>query len=305
MGKRAVFCFLFFFSLLKPTLYGQNFTLNGRIINIETELPCTGAAVSVIDKSYGALSDEQGWFEMKMISQGIHTLHIKAGGFASKVIDLNLTTDLNLGIIPLQPLVSEFGNVIGSYFLDEEWIPGHIDFINNEEINEDIRIKYRVDQYGFYIKKIQTGFAEFVPGENIKSVTLYPFNKPQKFFINNNQYKTKNNTKDEKTFYEILIFGEVPLLRKTEAIYRRAKYQSSLGIGKDRDEILKKTSLFVSFNDEIVEIPRKHNSFLSLLPKYRRQSEEFINNKKLSVKKESDLRVFIQYYNNLVVTNNK
>ncbi len=304
MGKRTIVCFLFIFSFIKPILQGQNFTVSGRIIHIETELPCISAAVSVIDKSYGALTDEQGWFEMK-ITQGIHTLHIKAGGYASKVIDLNVTADLNLGIIPLQPLVSEFGNVIGSYFLEDEWIPGHIDFIDNGEIKEDIRIKYRVDQYGFYIKKVQTGFAEFVPGDNIKMVTLYPFNKAQKFFINSNQYRTKNNSKDEKTFYEILIFGEVPLLRKTEAIYRRAKYQSSLGIGKDRDEILKKTSLFISVNDRVVEIPRKLNSFLSLLPKYKKQSEEFIKNNNLSVKKESDLKVFIQYYNNLIVTDNK
>ncbi len=305
MGIKAIFFLFFVFILIKPALFGQYFTVSGRIIHSETELPYSGAAVSVIDKSFGALSDEKGWFELKMISYGSHTLHIKAGGFSSKVIDLTVTKDLNLGVIALQPLKGENENVIGSYFLEEEWIPGHVDFVDDEEIKDDIRIKYRLDQYGFYIKRIKTGFAEFVHGKNIRSVTLYPFNKPQRTFINSNQFRTSNDLKSEQSFYEILVFGKMLLLKKTEAIYRRAKYQSSLGIGKDRNEILKKHSLFVSINNKITEMPQKNKSLLAILPQYKKEAEEFIKNNKLSIKNEGELKIFIQYYNDLIETNKK
>ena len=81
--------FLLFF--LPAILYGQGFTINGKIVSKESGRGLAGASVFLSNSSFGTTSSSEGVFTLNRLKPGQYTLVVTAVGFAeyNKVIMVN------------------------------------------------------------------------------------------------------------------------------------------------------------------------------------------------------------------------
>lgn len=102
----------------------------------------------------------------------------------------------------------------------------------------------------------------------------------------------------KKSFFEILQKGKVSLLAKYEIEVSPANYNEALMSGNKNDVLNLKHKLYLQQGEKIVPINKK-NILLEALNDRRADVSTFLAKERLSIKKKEDMKILIDYYNQL------
>ncbi len=186
-------------------------------------------------------------------------------------------------------VANPYENVYGSPYVDEEFRAGEILF-KDSSIYKGIsmRLNHNIDQIEFQ----QDGQILIIPNpEDLISVSfgnhLFTFEKYAK------------GKKNLSGFFEVFVSGRTNLLYRRESIIKREQLPPSEMSGKNyRDYFRTVDDYYIKKKGEpAFLVNNTPKSILKALSDKKPELEKFINQEKLKLKKEKDLKDLIEYYN--------
>ena len=328
-------------TLIAEYSISQKFQLTGRVIEGDTEMPYGGATVTIADRGFGAISDAEGLFGINEVPKGQYTVNFSAPGYERASHNIRLTRDMDMGIIslfkrdrrvdspvsqqafrsfhvhaqlsgvglsPNLPMIygiaPEPTMVMGSFFLDPEYNEGSLLMYKEKEVLEEVLVRLRLENNSFDIKDKNSGFVRNIPGIWVENFVMIDSKsgKPR-FFINGKDFLIENEP--AVGFFELMVDGAIPLLKKIDAIYKRSNYNPSIQIGYKNDQIVKKESYYYVSRNHLVKAPRSTGKILKVFYEKKEEMNDYIKNNNLSLKYEKDLFQAFAQFNKIYAMSNK
>ncbi|UJP64250.1 carboxypeptidase-like regulatory domain-containing protein [Mongoliitalea daihaiensis] len=321
--------------LYSPILsYAQNFVISGTLKNGLTEDPISNATVTIRETAFYAVSRESGKFEITNVFAGKFVMQIMVPGFETYLNQINVKNDLDLGTIFLYPYGREeksgdvlqktiratnvaqlfatrpnlvggnsvFGippepkQLIGDYYLDGNWNKASILLYKNAEVIEGYLVRYQINSNNFEIRAEDSDEISTIPGLRIQNLVWVDneFNIPR-FFVNGMDFKDEGSP--ISGFFEVLVDGKKPLLRRTIATIRESNYNEALMVGERDDKIVKRNQYYYAVGKNIFIIPKKKKQFLEIFGEQSDMIAEFIQKNKINFKEPSALYSIFTHYN--------
>lgn len=150
--------------------------------------------------------------------------------------------------------VLRYENVIGSPYLIDQWLNGEVKLANGNIVKPKA-IKYDVVQQKLLFLQDDKTF-EFFP--KVASFKLYTSTQTRTFLIND-----KNDQ-----YFELLVNGDIRLLKKITKVVLERKGYNSATVEKVIDENIK---YLILDSDKQTEVKLTKKSFAKALPKYKSQ----------------------------------
>lgn len=173
----------------------------------------------------------------------------------------------------------------GSPYL-ADWEHADIIFTSGGEI-KDLLVRYNVLSNQLLYQENNKTYQMGAPD----SISELKF--PDKTFIYREYLPGK------KTFFEVLLKGEVTLLTKYEIEVTPANYNEALFSGNKNDVLFIKQKLYLQRGTSIVPINNK-TMLLEVLNDKKVEVTNFMKKERLSFKKKQDMSILIAYYNQLI-----
>lgn len=319
--------------LLSFLSVGQTFQVSGTIQHGLSNEPISNATVTIRETAFFAISEESGRFEIKNVYEGKFIIQINVQGFESYQNQINVKNNLNLSNIKLFPLGLEektgdvlqktiratnvaqlfasrpnfvggnsvFGippepkQLIGNFYLDPNWNKASILLYKNSEIIEGYLVRYQINSNTFEIRAENSDEMSSIPGLRIQNLVWVDkeYNIPR-FFINGMDFK--EDGVPISGFFEVLVDGQKPLLRRTIATIKASNYNQALMVGERDDTIVKRNHYYYTEGKAVHKIPKKKKQFLVIFGEQAQTIATFIESNKLNIKESSALySIFTQY----------
>jgi hypothetical protein len=205
-------------------------------------------------------------------------------------------SELNRGVSSgefIYGIPMEAGAVIGDYYLDKKWNNANILLYQSETIIEGYPVKYDVKNDLLEIKSMSG--IKVLEGKKIKnlvwvdSITTQP-----RYFVNGAEYRYENSKL--LGLLEVIVDGEIPLLKRAEVSTRKPNYNAALDVGsKDTKISLKDVFLYAS-GKELMIIKNKEDVLLAA-GKRSEETEAYIKENKLNTNKLPGLKQVFEYLN--------
>ena len=187
----------------------------------------------------------------------------------------------------------QFSDIDGSPFLYEDWYRGKV-IGSDGRILEDILLKY--EAYSEYLIYMQEGKVFELSGE-ILSFSIFPEVEGMKdsLFFRKGYPAADENTMN--TFYEVLVDGKASLLkshRKTTAL----SSQNAL-VSNKRDFILEEELYIALGKQPPLRVKKDRNNLLDILKDRKAELAEWLDKKKVNLKREDGIAELVTRYNSL------
>lgn len=188
-------------------------------------------------------------------------------------------------------VANSYEDVYGNPYVDEEFREGEILF-KDSSIYKGIgmRLNHNNDQIEFQ----QDGQILAIPNpEDLISVSF-----------GNHLFTFEKYIKGKKTltsFFEVLVSGKINLLYHRESIVKREQLPPTEMSGKNyRDYFRTVKDYYIKKEGEPAFLVYKTpKSILKALPDKKIELKKYIDQNKLKIKKEEDLKALIEYYNSI------
>jgi hypothetical protein len=204
--------------------------------------------------------------------------------------------DLMFGM-PLPP-----GKLVGDFYLDSEWKKGTMILYDKETLIKNYRIRYDIKNNEIEIKT-KTGI-KVIPGTKVKSFAIEEVEDSEPaFYFNANEFTAPHETGYEG-FYKILSTGEMMLLSGTEVFIKKRNYKEELSIGNPDDQVIKKTHLYYTKNNKVLELPQARKKFVEIFGTQKDAIETLIKTKNLNLKNDYSLIYLFNEYNRRIESAN-
>lgn len=193
-----------------------------------------------------------------------------------------------------RPLLAiHYTDVKGSPFFAENWNKGKVRLADGETFdNMDLKYDQVSDQLIF---KNSIGAAmTFVKPVNEFTLFSSASSELQHIRFRNGYIAANGNT--AKTFYQVLIDGETPLLKRSFKKVSENKPYGSATVIKTFEET---HFYYLVQQGTPVKIKNDKKAVLEALDNYKVELEEFVKINNLNFKSETDLVLLIKYYNSL------
>lgn len=181
----------------------------------------------------------------------------------------------------------------GNTYLDEIWMPGKIDFISGQVLeNKPMRYDILMDQVEVNLDGVLRG----VSGKNVKSFSL--FNKEKMsydVFVNGNQYQLAGTKLTG--FFKVISSGEWSLLEKTEVVYIKPTYNAALDVGAQEGKYVKKSKFYMAQETSVFLVAKNKKEFLKSFNEKSEDVAAFIKQEDLSIKRTEDLERIADFLN--------
>lgn len=130
------YCFLILFALMSTLTRAQTSAISGQITD-ETNQPLPGATVSVKNTALTAAADNNGYYKISNVPQGLQQVIITFIGFKTieKAVNVNGSTTLNLNLSSATRLLNEVA-VIGYGSVRKSDATGSVDVITAKDFNK-------------------------------------------------------------------------------------------------------------------------------------------------------------------------
>lgn len=332
--KNLLFSYLFILLSLSPiSLTAQNFDIKGRIVDYNTKGYLDKANVTLKGTAFGNITTGGGYFKFSNVIEGEYTLIINLHGYNRYEQTIDLKKEMDLGKIYLvkvgaggtvaalqhsiratniinlfneRPSLSG-GNMIygippqptqveGDNYLDVKWNTANILLYKNQQILEGVRIRYNITSNLFELIAPEATQATLLPGVKIQNLVWIDsaFMVPR-YFVNGMDFL------DEGTpisgFFEVLIDGELPLMRRTMAIFKESNYNTALMVGNRNHQIIKRNIYYYLQGKNVIEIPSNRKKLFAIFGENAEEMKEFTNINELSIKDASTFFRMFTYYN--------
>lgn len=311
----------------------QEFSIQGRVLDADTKEIIQGANIILKGTSAGVKSNAGGYFTLENLEENQYVLMVRADGynFYEQIVILDKDLDLeNIYVIKIgangtgaaiqktiranniTKLFNERPNfiggnmiygippepkkLIGDSYIDKKWNSASILLYKDKELLEGFRVRYNVISNMFELMEPEENMVSVMPGLRIQNIVWVDSTfKVPRYFVNGMDFKEEGAP--ISGFFEVLVDGELPLMRRTKVILKESNYNQALMVGDRNDVLLKRNFYYYLKEQEIIEIPKKRKKFYQLFGEQSKQMEEFVNSNSLSHREPGDLFEIFTYFN--------
>ncbi|MHA7131421.1 carboxypeptidase-like regulatory domain-containing protein [Algoriphagus namhaensis] len=316
-----------------PELAAQEFTLKGRVLDSETKEYLNGASVVLKGEAAGEQTSLGGNFELENLRKDKYTLSIRYQGYNLYEQVVRLEEDLDLGDIYLVKFGAEGtsaaiqktirannitqlfndrpnmigGNMVygippepkkleGNSYLDKKWNSATILLYRDQQLLEGFRVRYNVISNMFELMEPENNLVSTMPGLRIQNIVWVDSTyKVPRYFVNGMDFKEEGTP--VSGFFEVLVDGELPLMRRTKVILKESNYNEALMVGNRNDQLLKRNYYYYLQGKEIIALPKNRKKFFAIFKEDAEELEEFASGNALSHKDPSGIFQLFTKYN--------
>lgn len=192
--------------------------------------------------------------------------------------------------LPVQP-----GSLVGDFYLDNKWNKSSVLLYAGDKLLDGILTRFDLKSQQLEIK-VDNGI-KILEINRVKSLVWFDSQTNQPSYYVNAQDYIFNETK-LTGLLEVMVDGQLPLLKFTAITIKKADYNVALDVGSKDDKILHKETLFFSVENNLHEIKSK-KSLMSAFMDSQSKIDEFVRVNKLSYSKENDIKRIFEFYNSL------
>lgn len=270
--------FLFFFHQLFLYAQSDNerFSIQGQLKDGLTEGRINGAVVTLKETAFATTSKNGGNFLIENVYSNRFILNINVPGYQSYQSVVNIKDNVNLGMITLFPIgydnpdenalqktiratnISELftkrpnfigGNQVfgippepkrleGNFYLDPKWSKASILLYRDFEVLEGYFARYNISTNTFELRMDEEDMVTTLPGLRVQNIVWVDENaNVPRYFVNGMEFK--DDGVPISGFFEVLVDGQMPLVRRTVASIRASNYNEALMVGERNDQIKK------------------------------------------------------------------
>lgn len=189
--------------------------------------------------------------------------------------------------------------LLGNYYLDTKWNKSTLMLYKNEEILLDQWVRYNIASNQFEVLSHESDIVRTIPGLRVQNfVWIDSLHQVPRFFING--MDLKENGSPISGFYEVLVDGELSLVRRTIATIKKSNYNTALMLGNKDDEIKKRDSYYYIQDDQVMGVPKSQKKLLKLFEEDKQKDvAQYIEDNDPNLKEVSGLYMVFSYYNSL------
>ena len=196
-------------------------------------------------------------------------------------------SDLLYGI-PMAP-----GNVVGDNFLDKKWNKATILLYQSEAMIEGQPVKYDIKSDVIEIKT--NAGIKILNGDKVKNmVWIDSLTSEPNYFINASEFK--KDGVESRGLLEVIVDGNLPLLKKTEIYVKQPTYNAALDAGSKDTKIFQKEAFLYSSDKNLLEIKNKKD-VLAAAGDRKAEVETFIKENKININKLPGLKKVFELLN--------
>jgi len=216
--------------------------------------------------------------------------NIRATNTADRLSDGGLAVGELLIGIPVPA-----GEVIGNYYLNENWKKTTLMLMNTDKLAEGYMCRYNIQSNQIEVKN-STGVSA-ISGSKIKSfVWIDADTDVPTYFVNAQDYSIEGVK--QSGFLTVLVDGQLPFFKKTTIVIRQPDYKPELHMGSRDTQILKKDIYYYSKGSELIEVKgRNKKKFLEIFEDFSVEIDKFIQSNSLDISNEINRVMIFEYYN--------
>lgn len=317
------------------TVNAQQYTIKGTLRNGANDEFISGAVITLKETAFSGISNDVGVFTIEGVFEEKFILNIQVNGFQSYQSQITVSEDLNLGIITLFPFGYEDGSgealqktiratnvaelfskrpnfigghsvfgippdpkrLIGNFYLDTKWNKASILLYKDDEIIEGYFVRYNINSNNFELRAEDSDEATAIPGFRIRNIVWVDSrHMVPRYFVNG------MDLRDEGVpiagFFEVLVDGKMPLVRRTVATIKESNYNAALMVGNRNDEIIKRFVYYYIQDNNLFEIPKKKKKFFQIFGEKSQEMEVFAKDNNMNLREPSTWFNLFTHYNN-------
>lgn len=313
----------------------QTFTIKGRVLDSDTKEFIEGATVTLRNTSFGSITGGVGYFSLEGITAEKYTLAVTLPGYNVYEKNIQVNGDMNLGEIYLIKFGSEGtgaalqktirttnvsrllverpnfigGNMIygippepkkveGNFYLDKKWNLASILLYRDQQVLENFRVRYNINSNNFELLEPETFQITTLQGYRVQNIVWMDSSyKVPRYFVNGMDFK--EDGVPISGFFEVLVEGQLPLMRRTMAIFKESNYNTALMVGNRNDQIIKRNIYYYLKDKDLYEVPKKRKDLFLIFGDKASQIENFVIENQIDLKQTSSIFQIFTYYNSL------
>ncbi|MFC3414645.1 carboxypeptidase-like regulatory domain-containing protein [Algoriphagus hitonicola] len=328
-----IYFLLFLCFLVSGVIQAQNYSLTGRVIDSESGNYIDGVNVTLRGTAFGKTSVAGGNFKFNDLPEDKYVLSLNLEGYNRYEQQVNLKSDLDLGDIymirmgaegtvsALQKtirsdnvirLINERPNFIGGNmvygippdpkkvegdnYLDKKWNSASILLYRDQQMLEGFRVRYNITSNMFELMEPENNLVSILPGLRVQNIVWVDSTyRVPRYFVNGMDFLDEGSP--ISGFFEVLVEGELPLMRRTLAVFKESTYNTALMVGERNDKILKRDKYYYLVEKNILEIPKKRKKFFPIFGDKAEEMEEFASSNNLNIKDPNAVFQLFTHYN--------
>jgi hypothetical protein len=335
MKNKLVIYFSLFF-LLSFSVYSQTYTLKGMVKNKWNGNALEGSQVILLNTPFHQISNKEGLFAFENLPKGRYIFSVSATGFKTIQIqkrlksskkyfefelwpmdadeEANATKDMlksirSLNVAEIFSSQIEFTakntvygippepkKIIGNFYLDPKWNKANIQLYDQENILKGLLIRYNISSNTIEVKTEDSEKIIIIPGNRIQNlVWIDSKHKVPRYFVNGLDFKLDGVP--ISGFFEVLVEGHLPLLRRTVASIKESNYNATLMIGNYDHEIKKRNVYYYLNKNELIPIPKKKKELFKLFGDKESFLKNMLDESQLNIKDETNLFILFTNFN--------
>lgn len=193
--------------------------------------------------------------------------------------------------IPPDPITTE-----GNTFLDSKWNPASLLLYRDQKVLDGYLVRYNIASNDFEFFNPENQNVSKMAGTRVQNVvwadTVY---KVPRYFVNGMDYI--NGSAPILGFMEVLVEGEIPLMRRTAVVYKKANYNTALMVGNKNNKWIKHDIYYYASGKELVEVPGNRKKFFQVFGNKADIMAQYVESNDFSIKDPSAIFQIFTYYN--------
>jgi hypothetical protein len=185
------------------------------------------------------------------------------------------------------------GETLGDYYLNKNWNKTTILLYQTEKMLEGYFVKYNLQDDQLEVKTNQG--IKMLDVKKVKNIVwIDSLTTSIHYFVNGAEYKLDGVP--TTNLLEVLVDGEMPLLKKTILFVKEPTYNVAFDVGSRDKKIYQKSSLYYARQKDLYKIKGKKD-VQEASGSDKPAVDEFIKSNKLNLNNDSDLIRVFEYIN--------
>ena len=299
----------------------------------ESQLYLDDVSVTLRGTIFGQMSAASGEFNFPSLTADRYILSLNLEGYNNYEQVVKLTGDMDLGVIYMVKYGAEGtgaalqktiratnitnlfndrpnmlgGNMVygiapeapkveGNYYLDKKWNTASLLLYRDQQLLEGFRTRYNIVANQFELMDPETNLTSVMMGLRVQNlVWVDSAYRVPRYFVNGMDFLDEGSP--ISGFFEVLVDGELPLMRRTEAIFKESNYNTALMVGNRNHQILKRNTYYYLVGKNVIEVPTNRKKLMALFGDKAEEMEKFVNDNSLPTREPGSLFQIFTHFN--------
>lgn len=320
------------FTFLSFAVAAQTFQIKGRVVDSESKEYLDGVSVTLRGTAFGEVSSSGGNFTIEKVLGDKYNLILSFPGYNKLEKVVRLSEDIDLGDLYLVKFGAEgsgaalqktirannitnlfndrpnmIGNTVygiapeakkveGNNYLDQKWNTASLLLYRDQELLEGFRVRYNIISNMFEIMEPENNLVSVMPGLRIQNfVWVDSTYKVPRYFVNGMDFKDEGSP--IAGFFEVLVDGELPLMRRTMAVFKESNYNTALMVGNRNDQIIKRNVYYFLEGKDVIQMPTSRKKIFAVFGDQAEDMSDYAEKNGIDLKDPSGLFKLFTHYN--------